>query len=170
MPYTNLLLGMTDAMRTTILNEINLIEATIPKLVSLTTKEKKAGFTFGKRADSVFLQCLALMKNAPEIVPPSFSISDFTIKVKDREILTEIHGRIGDLFEALGTTLKANEQECTLAVLSFYKYAQAAATQNLPGAKQAANEMAEMVNKKRKVKGITKKTTTSKKLHLPMPQ
>ena len=154
MHYANLVLNMTSDLKTEILHLVEKIENLIPVLVNLTTKEKKQGYTLGKRADSIHEKCKVLMQNNMDLLAPGFSVNDYVTKANDRQTLIELQGAIDKLQHGIACTLKALDQECARDVLTFYKYTQAASNQNRPGATQIHQEMKELINKRSKAKTV----------------
>ncbi len=134
MPYSKLLANIADASRDQLIANINQVQTDMPFLVLLTSAEKKKHLQLGKKAEPFFDKTVILAMGNPSILTDIFSVVDMQTRTNDLKAMRAIQTQVNKLNDAVNCTVIALEKENMRDGLYFYKLAQGAATQNVPGA------------------------------------
>jgi hypothetical protein len=141
MPYGKIQANLNEVTRDTIVAYINQLFVLMPFLVLITAKEKNKGLRLGKKTGVLFSRADSLVPNNLNIIPPTFSPSDMHSSIIDWQFLSDILVQLKRVLDAVACTQIALEQQTMKDCLYFYKLAQNAAKQNIPGAAELVEEL-----------------------------
>jgi len=146
MPYQNIDASLSPADVKAIKDALDTIIKTMPFLINLTPKERKATFKTGADSVSFVQNALSAAQDHPDILPASFSIPEFKNDVDLFTTLTDLGTLIASVASEVDDTRLAVGGEGMQEATQVYNYVKTAA-KTTPGLKPVADQLGERFKK-----------------------
>jgi hypothetical protein len=142
MSYQNISAQLTDTDLQEIQAALATIETKLPFLVHLTVEERRKLFKMGNKSLAFVSNSLTAAQANPDILPASFSLTEFSRDYQLATALTDVHFRLQQLVEKVDDTLMAVSSEAMTSSLTVYDYIKTAAKKT-PGLKTIADQLSD---------------------------
>ncbi len=118
MPYSNISATLSDADIQIVRASIQTIESKLPFLISLTPKERQKLVKMGEKSAAFVKQCLQIVKDNRDLMPPTFSVQEFERDINLAEkllstllLLQELCAKLDDTALAVGSKAMSRSLE-----------------------------------------------------------
>ncbi|MDR2407392.1 MAG: hypothetical protein LBE13_04675 [Bacteroidales bacterium] len=118
-----------------------IISLLLPYILPLTPEERHALVKMGNKSVSFVEKAFDYARHYPEFCPSYFDLSAFEIDVNDAIGLRVLNISARQLVDNIEDTSMVAGSEAFQAALIFYNAVKSAAAQNIPGAKEAYNDL-----------------------------
>ncbi|MDD5570538.1 MAG: hypothetical protein PHD97_05195 [Bacteroidales bacterium] len=122
MAYNNISVSLTDAQKVALRTSIAALKNMLPFLINLTPAERKRLRKTGNKRLSYVLEVLRVATANPQVLPTSFSLTEFTKDVVFMNDLAEFLGILKPVYEGMEDTMLAVGNEAIREADEVYGY------------------------------------------------
>ena len=133
MPYANLQINFDDEDLELALQDLKNCINKLPFMVNLTNKEKSSYMRMGSKSTVFIKTALMYYQTNPNLQLPVLNLTEWQNDFDNYRRLEILLAQAQTLVEGISDTVIALRMENMAAARGFYKIAQMAATQNVPG-------------------------------------
>ena len=141
MPHPTVSVVLTPEQLAAILAKIAELKALMPWGINLTAEEKQSQIKMGDALMPFVAKAVTLEENNPTLVPNYLNVPEHRKDFNFTGQLDIIHQQLGQVFEMVDDTRTEAGSESLVPALSFYRFVQGAARENVPGADFVVGEL-----------------------------
>ena len=134
-------LDIAATVLTNVNTAIGTIKTNLPFLLTLTPEDRIKMLKMGDKSLAFVRKAYEYGKLNPSLVPSYISLEEMRKDIEASEKLHAIYSQLNDLVSRLDDTIMVASSEALNAALGIYSSAQAAAKNNVPGAKGVVEDL-----------------------------